>query len=55
MVMVIIICIHIMIFDNLTTKNNSYCVLWLLYDFLALKNDVNAASKINKQKTFLKK
>ncbi len=27
-------------------------VLWLLYDFLSLKNDVNVASKSNKQKNF---
>ncbi len=26
-------------------------VLWLLYDFLPLKNDENVASKSNKQKT----
>ncbi len=27
-------------------------VLWLLYDFLSLKNDVNVASKSKKQKTY---
>ncbi len=27
-------------------------VLWLLFDFLSLKNDVNIPSKSNKQKTF---
>jgi hypothetical protein len=27
-------------------------VLWLLYDFLSLKNDVNIPSKSNKQKNF---
>ncbi len=30
-------------------------VLWLLLDFLSLKNDVNVPSKSNKQKNFIKK
>ncbi len=30
-------------------------VLWLLYDFLSLKNDVNAPFKSNKQKNYEKK
>ncbi len=30
-------------------------VLWLLYDFLSFKNDVNVASKSNKQKNLKKK
>jgi hypothetical protein len=29
--------------------------LWLIYDFLSLKNDVNVVSKSNKQKYFEKK
>ncbi len=35
---------------------NSYCcaTLWLIYDFLPLKNDVNGASKSNRQKHFEK-
>ncbi len=42
----------------LSSKNSkknlkSYC-LWLLYDFLSLKNDVNVASKSNKQKNLKK-
>ncbi len=31
-------------------KNLDPSVLWLLYDFLSLKNDVNVSSKSNKQK-----
>jgi hypothetical protein len=30
-------------------------VLWLLFDFLSLKNDVNVPSKSNKEKKFDKK
>ncbi len=30
-------------------------VLWLLYDFLYVNNEVNVPSKINKQKNFEKK
>ncbi len=32
---------------------NRYTVLWLLCDFLSLKNDVNVLSKRNKHKNFL--
>ncbi len=30
-------------------------VLWLIFDFLSLKNDVNVHSKSNKQKNFVTK
>ncbi len=34
-------------------KTLIFTVLWLLYDFLSLKNDVNLPSKSNQQKNFL--
>jgi hypothetical protein len=42
------------------SKNNKkyldfYCFFFLLYDFLSLKNDVNAPSKTNKEKNLDKK
>ncbi len=36
---------------KIVRKTLIYTVLWLLYDFLSLKNDVNVTSKSNKQKT----
>jgi hypothetical protein len=36
--------------QKLKENLDCYC-LWLLYDFLSLKNDVNVASKSNQQKT----
>jgi hypothetical protein len=36
-------------------KTSMLTVFWLLYDFLSLKNDVNAPSKSNEQKNLKKK
>jgi hypothetical protein len=36
---------------KIVRKNLILSVLWLLYDFLSLKNDVNVAWKISKQKS----
>ncbi len=40
---------------KIVRKTRILTVLWLLLDFLSLKNDVNVPSKSNKQKNFAKK
>jgi hypothetical protein len=41
--------------SKLSKKTLISTVLWLLYDFLSLKNDANLPSKINKRKNILQK